>query len=60
MTVTIKVVRDYARRGHTGATGTIKPWVAFVDKRQLVDKCGRPQRFATEIAARAAAKRSEQ
>jgi hypothetical protein len=54
----IKAVKDYAVSGYAHAHVTIKPWVAYVDRKRLVDKGGRPRRFSTERAAMAAARRS--
>lgn len=54
----IKAVKDPAISGYAHAFVVIKPWTVFVDHRQLVDKSGRPRRFATEHAAIAAARRS--
>ena len=54
----IKPIKDYARRGYASAGAVIKPWTVLVDRKLLVDKTGRPRRFATERAALAAARRS--
>lgn len=54
----IKAVKDYAVSGYAHAHVVIKPWVVYVGRAQLVDKSGRPRRFATERAAMAAARRS--
>ena len=54
----IKAVKDYAVSGYAHAHVAIKPWVVHVDRKQLVDKSGRPRRFSTEAAAMAAARRS--
>ena len=55
---TINAVKDYARRGYASAAAVIKPWTVYVDRKQLIDKSGRPRRFATEAAAMVAARRS--
>lgn len=55
---TIKAVKDYACRGYASVAAVIKPWTVYVDRKQLVDKSGRPRRFSTESAAMAAASRS--
>ena len=54
----IKAVKDYAHRGYSSAAAAIKPWTIYVDRKQLVDKSGRPRRFSTEAAATSAARRS--
>ena len=54
----IKAVKDPAVSGYAHAFVVIKPWTVFVGRQQLVDKSGRPRRFATEHAALAAARRS--
>jgi hypothetical protein len=55
---TIKAVRDPAVSGYAHAFVLMKPWMVYVDRKQLVDKSGRPRRFSTEAAALAAARRS--
>ena len=55
---TIKVVKDPAASGYAHAFVLMKPWTVYIDRKQLVDKSGRPRRFATERAATAAARRS--
>ena len=55
---TIKAVKDYAQRGYASAASVIKPWTVYVDRKQLIDKSGRPRRFSTEAAAMVAARRS--
>lgn len=54
----IKVIKDPAVSGYAHAFVVIKPWTAFIDRQQLLDKSGRPRRFSTERAALAAARRS--
>ena len=54
----IKATKDYAQRGYASAAATIKPWVVYVDREQLVDRSGRPRRFATQRAAISAARRT--
>jgi hypothetical protein len=58
MTGEIKAVRDPAVSGYAHAFVLMKPWTVYVDRKQLVDKSGRPRRFSTERAALAAARRS--
>lgn len=53
----IKTVKDYAQRGYASAAVVIKPWIAYVDGKKLVDSRGNVRRFSTERAARAAAER---
>lgn len=55
---TINAVKDYAYRGYASVAAAIKPWTVYVGHKQLVDKSGRPRRFATERAAIQAARRS--
>lgn len=54
----IKVVKDPANSGYAHAFVATKPWTAFVDRKKLADRRGRPRRFSTERAAIAAARRS--
>jgi len=54
----IKAVRDPAVSGYAHAFVLMKPWTVYVNRKQLVDKSGRPRRFSTEHAALAAARRS--
>ncbi len=54
----IKVVKDPAVSGYAHAYVVTKPWMIYVDGKQLMDKGGRPRRFSTEAAAMAAARRS--
>jgi len=54
----IKAVKDPAVSGYAHAHVAIKPWTVYVDRKQLIDKSGRPRRFSTEAAAIAAARRS--
>jgi hypothetical protein len=54
----IKTVKDPAVSGYAHAHVAIKPWTVFVDGKKIVDKAGRPRRFATEHAALSAARRS--
>ena len=54
----IKVVKDAARSGYSSVAAVIKPWTIYIDRKQLVDKSGRPRRFSTEAAAMTAARRS--
>ena len=53
----IKAVRDPAVSGYSHAFVLVKPWTVYVDRKQLVDKSGRPRRFSTQAAALAAARR---
>ena len=53
----IKAVKSPAHGGYASAAVLLKPWLVYVYGRQLVDKNGRPRRFATEAAALAAARR---
>jgi len=55
---TIKAVKDPAVSGYAHAFVVMKPWTIYIDRKQLVDKSGRPRRFSTERAAMAAARRS--
>lgn len=53
---TFKAVKDYAQRGYASVAAVIKPWTVYIDRKQLVDKSGRPRRFSTERAAMVAAR----
>ena len=44
--------------GYGSAATIIRPWVVFVDGKQLVDSRGHARRFSNETAVIAAAKRS--
>ena len=54
----IEVIKDPVVSGYAHAFVVMKPWTVYVDRKQLVDKSGRPRRFSTERAALAAARRS--
>ena len=54
----IEAARVPAVSGYAHAFVATKPWTIYVDRKQLVDKSGRPRRFSTEVAAMAAARRS--
>ena len=54
----IEAVKDPAVSGYAHAHVVIKPWMVRVGRSFLVDKRGRPRRFATEHAALDAARRS--
>lgn len=53
----VKAVKNAAHGGYASAAVLLKPWIVYVDGRQLVDASGRPRRFGTEAAALAAGKR---
>lgn len=54
----IETVKDPAVRGYASVGVVIKPWIAYVDGKKLVDRRGNVRRFSTERAARSAAQRS--
>lgn len=56
----IKAVKAYASRGYSSAGAAIKPWIIYLDGRKVVDKSGRPRRFATRQAAEEAAMQAVQ
>lgn len=53
----IEVVKDNAVSGYSRADAVMKPYVALVDGKKLVDKKGRVRRFSTKLAANEAAAR---
>lgn len=53
----IKAVKSPAHGGYASAAVLLKPWLAYAYGRPLLDKNGRPRRFATEAAALAAARK---
>ena len=54
----IRAVKDPATSGYAHAFVVMRPWTVFVGDRKLVDRRRRARRFATEVAALAAAKRA--
>ena len=54
----IKTIKDPVISGYAHAYVVTKPWRAYVQQQQMLDKSGRPRRFSTERAALAAAQRA--
>lgn len=53
----IEVVKDAAVSGYSRADALMKPYIAVVDDKRLVDSRGRVRRFSTKLAASEAAAR---
>ena len=58
MTTRISAVKDPAVSGYAHAFVAVKPCLAIVDGKRLIDKAGRVRRFATEGAALTAARKA--
>jgi len=54
----ISAIKDPAVSGYAHAYVVIRPWIAYVNGKRLVDKRGHVRRFSTQEAAIAAASRS--
>lgn len=55
----MSIRKDPAMAGYAHGNVLIRPWIATVDGKDLVDSRGRVRRFSTPSAALAASRRAE-